>query len=405
MLGDMGALRSGLDEYRTADLGSCSDATIESDVVEIKTAIRALEAESARRIAELERRRSFERDGHLSITSWVEARFGETWSQAARDVRLARGLDALPDVRDALAEGEVATSAALTLVAARESNPVAFDRASEALLAAARSLPARGLRLAVEQWKTATDRECVLREDAERFERRGLRATPTADGMVRVDGDLDPETGGTLLTALRSVTDGWGRSADDVRSPAQRRADALGEICRRWLDDPDRPAVRGERPHLTVVVDLLALRDGGAAAPRALAPASTSEGTRLPPAGLRRLACDAAVSRVVVSGGSVPLDVGRSTRVVSPALRRALAVRDGGCAFPACDRPVGWCDAHHVRHWADGGTTNLSNLVLLCRRHHRLTHEGFGVEMVDGRPIFRRPDRTLISTGPRGPSP
>ncbi len=410
----MSTLRSGLEEYRSADLGpavhgdlgACSDATIEADVIEIKTAIRALEAEGARRIAELERRRSFERDGHLSITSWVESRFGETWSQAARDIRLARGLGKLPDVQAALADGEVATWAALTLVDARDSNPEAFARSADALLTAARTMPARGLRLTVEHWKSETDRERVVREDSERFERRGLHATPTVDGMVRVDGNLDPETGGAFLAALRSVTDAWARSVDDVRSPAQRRADALGEISRRWLDDSARPSVAGERPHITVVVDLESLEGGsgsGETPPASLPSAPTAEGIRLPVATVRRLACDASVSRVVMSGRSEPLDVGRTTRVISPALRRVLAVRDGGCAFPTCDRPVGWCDAHHIRHWADGGETKPSNLVLLCRRHHAMTHDGFRIEIVEGLPTFRRPDGTLITAraGPR----
>jgi hypothetical protein len=409
----MSTLRSGLDEYRSSSLSSCSDATIEADVAEIKTAIRSLEVECARRIAELERRRSFERDGHLSIASWVESRFGETWSQAAREVRLARGLDQLPDVRAALSGGDMATSAALTLVAARETDPEAFDRSADALLEAAMRLPARGLRMAVEHWRSETDRERVLREDAERFERRGLNAKPTADGMVRVDGILVPETGGSFLTALRSITDHWARSRDDARSPAQRRADALGEMCRRWLHDPDRPSIAGERPHVTVVVDLETLETASAAdsarpkrSSNGMTQASgnsTSEGIRLPGAAVRRLACDAAVSRVVVSGRSEPLDVGRTARVVPSSLRRALAVRDGGCAFPTCDRPVGWCDAHHVRHWADGGSTELSNLVLLCRRHHTVTHDGFRIEVLDGHPVFRRPDGTLIAAraGPR----
>jgi hypothetical protein len=209
--------------------------------------------------------------------------------------------------------------------------------------------------------------------------------------MVRMDGNLDPETGGTVMTALRSVTDSWRRwGSDDPRTPAQRRADALGEVCRRWLDRSDRPVVGGERPHLTVVVDLDTLEG------RDQQGADTGEGTRISPDAVRRLACDAVVSRVVTSGPSAPLEAGRSTRVVSPSLRRALAVRDGGCAFPSCDRPVGWCDAHHIRHWADGGTTDLTNLVLLCRRHHTMTHSGFAIRMVVGRPEFRRPDGTLI---------
>jgi hypothetical protein len=102
--------------------------------------------------------------------------------------------------------------------------------------------------------------------------------------------------------------------------------------------------------------------------------------------------------RVVMAGRSEPLDVGRRTPVVPPAMRRAVIVRDRHCRFPGCDRPHTWCDAHHVVHWADGGPTAVPNLVLLCRRHHRLVHErgGFRLELLDGRPVFRRRDGSLL---------
>jgi hypothetical protein len=91
---------------------------------------------------------------------------------------------------------------------------------------------------------------------------------------------------------------------------------------------------------------------------------------------VRRVACDASVSRVEVGAAGEPVNVGRASRTIPSALRRALVVRDGGCRFPGCDRPPEWTDGHHVRHWADGGETTLQNLVLLCRRHHRAVHEG-----------------------------
>jgi Domain of unknown function (DUF222)/HNH endonuclease len=115
------------------------------------------------------------------------------------------------------------------------------------------------------------------------------------------------------------------------------------------------------------------------------------------PETVRRLACDASVSRVVVRGSSEPLDIGRKTAVVPAPMRTALVVRDRHCRFPACDRPPPWCDAHHVEHWANGGATAMSNLVLMCRRHHRLVHEGqFRVRVVDGQPIFTRPDGSVV---------
>jgi hypothetical protein len=117
----------------------------------------------------------------------------------------------------------------------------------------------------------------------------------------------------------------------------------------------------------------------------------------------RRLACDASLTRVVMAGPSEPLEIGRKTPVVPPALRKAVRIRDRNCRFPGCGRPHAWCDAHHIRHWADGGETALSNLLLLCRPHHRLLHEGgFGLRMIDSQPVFRRPDGSVIEDD-RGP--
>jgi hypothetical protein len=215
----------------------------------------------------------------------------------------------------------------------------------------------------------------------------------TLHGMVRVDGTLDPETGETVLTALRAVMDAEtrGRRRVDDRSPAQRRADALGEVCRQWLDRPDRPTIGGELPHVTLTVSADTLAGGeGVCQMDHVGPIAI--GTA------RRLACDASVMRVVLSERSEPLDVGRRSKVVPPSMRRAVIVRDRRCRFPGCDRPNTWCDAHHVVHWADGGPTALSNLVLLCRQHHRAIHAGRArLDMEDGLPVFRRSDGSRLA--------
>jgi len=108
--------------------------------------------------------------------------------------------------------------------------------------------------------------------------------------------------------------------------------------------------------------------------------------------------CDASILRVVTAGGSEPLELGRRTPIVSAAQRRAVILRDRYCRFPGCDRPPVWCDAHHIVHWADGGPTDLCNLILLSRRHHRLCHarDGFRLAVEDGRTVFRRPDGTAL---------
>jgi Domain of unknown function (DUF222)/HNH endonuclease len=387
----MSTLRSGLDELRSVELRFLSDGELDERLMEISRACGVLEAEKARTVAEVERGGSFSASGHLSVTSWVEHRTQTSWSEAARAVRTARALEHMPGVREALYEGDVSTSAVEQLVVAREAAPEEFSNAEEALVEAAKTLPVRDLRRAVAHWRDVVDAGAAAKADRERYDRRGLHVSPLMDGMVRVDGNLDPETGQSLITALRSVTDaGARRGPKDDRSPAQRRCDALGEITRAWLDRSDRPEVAGERPHLTVTLDLETLQG------RTGRRCELDEAGRISASSARRIACDASVSRVITRGASEPLEVGRTTRVVPASLRRAVVVRDHECRFPGCDRPAPWCDAHHVIHWADGGPTDLSNLVLLCRRHHRAVHEGFGLKMTDAGPVFTRADGSAL---------
>ena len=130
------------------------------------------------------------------------------------------------------------------------------------------------------------------------------------------------------------------------------------------------PQPGGSRARLITLASLGGGRELGGWRPGVL-----EGGQPLGLAAVRRIACDAALSTVLLGEAGEPLAVGRSRRVVSGALRRALVARDGGCRFPGCDRPPAWTDAHHVEHWADGGATALSNTVLLCRPHHRRVHE------------------------------
>lgn len=414
----MSELRSIVDRLRADSLPHLPDARIEEDFAELQEAMEQLEVERLRRLAEIDRRRLFERDGHLSAASWLSSRFRVAWGTARGAVAIARSLQNMPATTAALERGDLSMSAVRVLVAARETDPEAFDRAEERLVEAATIHSTNDLRRIASYWRQQTEREAAVEGDEALHRRRRLHASLSFLGMVRVDGDLDPETGETMLTALQAVLDSEARSgAQDDRTPAQRRADALGEICRQWLDREDRPSVAGERPHVTVTVDAGSLAtpegpaDGGS-----LAPGIGSSVGGVPvneldhagpvdPATVRRLACDASVMRVVMAGRSQPLDVGRRTPVVPPAMRRAVIARDRHCRFPGCDRPHTWCDAHHVVRWADGGPTAAQNLLLLCRRHHRKVHErgGFRLELLDGRPVFRRPDGSPLED--RAPPP
>jgi len=217
--------------------------------------------------------------------------------------------------------------------------------------------------------------------------RRWLTLTQNHDGTVGLRGMLDKESGALALAVLSPLaapapaTDG----ISDTRFPGQRYADAFVQLCQ--LATPALPDVRGERPHVFVTTTLESLQNKIGCA------LGTLDGQyHLSPGAVRRVACDANIIPVVLGTNGQPLDIGRATRIIPVAMRRALVARDQGCAFPGCDRPPSWCDAHHCRHWANGGRTALCNLCLLCVHHHDVVHcDGWNIEMIDGFPWFIPP--------------
>ncbi|NDL59857.1 HNH endonuclease signature motif containing protein, partial [Phytoactinopolyspora mesophila] len=200
----------------------------------------------------------------------------------------------------------------------------------------------------------------------------------TFDGAVVLDGILGEEDGTIVNTAINALATPSG--PDDQRTPSQRRADALVELCRRALANRDVPTHGGEPTHLIVITDLATLeaRTGGLG--------ELPNGSILRGDAVRRLACDARISRIITGPDSQPLDVGRSQRTATPAQRKALRLRDRGCIFPGCDRPPEWTDVHHLIPWAQGGHTDIDEMALLCRKHHTVVHEG---------------GWTMLATGPR----
>lgn len=213
------------------------------------------------------------------------------------------------------------------------------------------------------------------RLDAGRQAARGVWfARANATGMVAMRATLDPEAAAVLRSAIdplavpRPTTDGRGRTVGlDPRTPARRRADALLDLVERGVAAADGVPVT-DKAKLVVTIDHEVL--AGQVAGTGLA----MSGEVLSAGAVRRLACEAAIVPMVLGGASEPLDVGRERRLVTKGLRVALWQRDGGCSFPGCTVPAGWCDAHHVVPWYLGGRTTLSSMALLCRRHHSHVH-------------------------------
>jgi hypothetical protein len=181
--------------------------------------------------------------------------------------------------------------------------------------------------------------------------------------MTALHGLLDPENGLVVQAAIDSLAEPGALDPNDRRTPAQRQADALVEISRRYLDGT--PGTGSSRPHLTVTIPWDTLKTGTGLVDTGVGPITAETA--------RRLACDATMSQVVLKDGT-PVTSSGARRRIPPALRRALDLRDPHCTHPGCDMPARYCDAHHIVHWADGGKTEISNLRLLCRRHHRTAH-------------------------------
>jgi hypothetical protein len=217
----------------------------------------------------------------------------------------------------------------------------------------------------------AQEAEKLAELERRAFRRRELRFSPDGHGSVLVTGRLDAESAAVIGRALdpfaRPLPSADGRP--DLRTPGARLADAWVETSRRVLSAGELPAQRGELPQIVITIDHAKLR-------QQVGCGILDTGQQLSPAAVRRIACDAEILPAVLGGNSQTLDLGRRQRLFSPAQRRALILRDRGCAFPGCDRPPAWCEAHHVKHWITGGATDLNNAVLLCGFHHRVIHHG-----------------------------
>ncbi|MFH1329306.1 MAG: DUF222 domain-containing protein [Actinomycetota bacterium] len=355
-----------LDRLGSIPVEHLADHELTAEVRRLARLRAQVEARSAAAIAEASRRGLFEAHGFGSATAWLIALTGDPAPVCRSRLRVASALQHMHHTRRAFAAGDLSECRVRLLVGAWDDNAEVFCRDEALLVSQARTLPARLFPLALTHWRRLADPDGAGADAGRAFVRRRLHISASWAGMVRLDGDLDPESGQTVLTAIRSLAEPAALDPDDTRTPPQRRADALVEICRRHLDSPNRPRQRGERPHLALTLSAADLAGDGVV---------DLESGPITAEAARRLACDGTLTPVALDGSGRPLAVGRRTRVVPPSLRRALDLRDQACTHPGCDVPTRWCDAHHIQHWALGGKTKPANLRLLCRRHHRQAHE------------------------------
>jgi len=386
----MSSIWAGVDELDADDIDDLDLPTLGQDIVMIGLEMEQLEARRLRRLARFDRERGFEEDGAVSTAAWLVSRCNMAPGAAKQRVEMARRLEGLPKIDLAFAAGSLNYGQVRVICDATKDLDEEFVvEAQDHLIDEARHCEPRKLERRLAHWRHRGDAAREVERARAQHARRELRIAPKAGGMFGVEGDLDAEGGATVLTALDALS-APDPSYAEPRTPAQRRADALVELARRALDGGELPDRGGERPHLSVIVPLETVM-GEPAVPGA----DLEWGGVLNGEAVRRLLCDCKLHRVITDAASQPLDVGRATRTIPAALRRALVVRDRGCAFPGCDRPAAWCDAHHLVHWTKGGSTCLENCVLLCSAHHRMVHDG-------GWDLRRSSDgRLLVRPAPR----
>ena len=388
----VGLISAGLDGLADASLWSMSTVDVAQLVVAVERIGRRVAAAQVAVLAQADRCGVADQTGASSTAVWLHNVTDLPVGIGKARLALHRALAARPIVDAAFSCGDIGPDAATAVCAAIEGLPggvpaalntqieqllveVARDEGSKAVLARSMEIANR------------FDPDGLADQEAAARGRRWLQLIRQHDGTLKIRGCLDNESGALVaavldpLAAPAPVNEGL----SDMRLAEHRYADALVQLCQ--LATPALPEVRGERPHMFVTTTLETLqRTTGCGL------GSLEGGYPMTAGALRRIACDANIIPVVLGAAGQPLDIGRATRIVPQGLRRALIVRDGGCAFPGCDRPPSWCDAHHIDHWADGGPTSLCNAALLCGHHHDRVHrDGWTITIIDGLPWFTPP--------------
>ncbi len=338
-------------------------------------------------IREFDEQKGWEYLGFPNCASWLNFKCGIDMNTARERVRVAHALAKLPKVDRRFAAGAISYSKV------RAITRVADASNEDYFLMNARHGTAYHVEKLVRKFRQARKLQDADEHTDPRPNRR-LSYHYDSDGELVIKGRFPAEQGALIIKALEMALEkSFGEKENSDESISARRADALVDVAETYMSSEPVPNATADRYQVIVHVRADAAKDQ--ALPER-AP-HIEDGPDVSAETSRRIACDCSLLRVDEDDGGEPLSIGRKTRSIPPAIRRALTLRDGGCRFPGCNHDR-FVDGHHIVHWANGGETSLENLVLLCRHHHHLVHEGgFTCEKSeDGEIVFLDPREVVL---------
>ena len=363
-------LLAAVERYRSDRPVELDGAQIGKELVGLRHVIDLIEVEFAKLAGRFAETSEWEDGGFYSPIHWIRVNChmgsGAAWDR----INVGEQLGGLPLSSAALNEAGIGfthLSLLAQTAAAVAEGPRPLNEAR--LLAKGLELTVAQFRKACQHERHAADPDGFALEQRQAAEERKLTMSNFEDGGLFLKGVFDAVGGAAIRDALEPLARPCGK--DDERPRGQRLADAMVELAGHALDSGVIPDRGSQRPHLQVTASFETLL-GRVGAPAADLELALPISRRC----LERLACDCNVTRVLLDADSMVIDVGRSERLVKGARRRALNLRDRHCRWPGCDRPASWSQGHHLKHWIDGGSSDLDNLVLLCHRHHWMVHEG-----------------------------
>jgi hypothetical protein len=367
---------------------------LESRITELAGHLNAAQHRWLTLIAEFDRRKGWSDGATYSCAHWLNWKCGIDIGAAREKLRVAHALGRLTKVAAAMERGELSYSKV------RAITRVAEEGNEDYFLSIALHGTASHVERLVSSYRRAKEAEELSREAQQQLHRR-VQYFFDPDGSMILKARLPAETAALLIRALDLAVEAM--PVPDVSAETSqpagwgaKRADALGILAESFLKHGPQALNGGERHQIVVHVDAETLKDSVAGR------CELEDGPAIAAETARRLACDCSAVHILENTNGEPLDIGRKTRSIPPALRRAITARDRGCRFPGCGHKR-FVDAHHIHHWARGGETKASNLVTLCRFHHWAVHEGgIRIETLDDGAFrfIRRDGKALDSPRP-----